>query len=88
MAMAITVDSWLFGLDGGKGVRSEFQLGLVKRQLQSLKRGTSAPSGLAQRCRDCQRKAELLRRRDRGKGDIPATKWVGVPCGNLRIGYE
>lgn len=40
--------------------RSEFQLGLVKRQLQSLKRGTSAPSGLAQRCRDCQRKAELF----------------------------
>lgn len=40
--------------------RSEFQLGLVKRQLQSLKRGTSAASGLAQRCRDCQRKAELF----------------------------
>eukprot|EP00435_Cladocopium_sp_Y103_P038912 s988_g10.t1 len=39
---------------------SEFQLGLVKRQLQSLKRGTSAASGLAQRCRDCQRKAELF----------------------------
>lgn len=40
--------------------RSEFQLGLVKRQLQSLKRGTSAASGLAQHCRDCQRKAELF----------------------------
>eukprot|EP00434_Breviolum_minutum_P018500 symbB.v1.2.016317.t1/scaffold1148.1/size135353/7 len=40
--------------------RSEFQLGLVKRQLQSIKRGTTAASGLAQRCRDCQRKAELF----------------------------
>lgn len=40
--------------------RNDFRLSLVKRQLQSIKRGTSAASGLAERCRDCQRRAELL----------------------------
>lgn len=42
--------------------RNDFRLSLVKRQLQSIKRGTSAASGLAERCRDCQRRAELLGR--------------------------
>ena len=40
--------------------RQEGQLQLVRRQLQSLKRGTTAASSLAERCRECQRRAELL----------------------------
>ena len=40
--------------------RQEAQLQLVKRQLQSLKRGATVATGLAERCRECQQRAELL----------------------------
>ncbi|CAJ1430953.1 unnamed protein product [Effrenium voratum] len=40
--------------------RHDFRAGLAKRQLQSIQRGMKSASSLAERCRSCQRKAELL----------------------------